>query len=80
MSKKGFSLPLRQWLAGSLRPIGESQLRDLEQREIINPTFVASILKNFKSQEYKATEVWHLVALELWFKRFIDQTDISLSL
>jgi asparagine synthase (glutamine-hydrolysing) len=73
MKKKGFGLPLYHWMQGPLKSLVEDKLERLKQRRIINSQSISYIYKKYIHQKISHSKVWHLVALELWFERFIDQ-------
>ncbi len=72
MKKKGFGLPLKQWMQGSLKPLVESSLENLGNRPQIDTKTVATWHKAYTLGQIPSERIWHLVALELWFNRFID--------
>ena len=72
MTKKGFSMPVRQWLEGPLREIAETKLSALSSRDTINGDTAKRWRNEFLRTNVGATKVWHLVALELWYERFMD--------
>jgi asparagine synthase (glutamine-hydrolysing) len=72
MKKKGFGLPLSQWMRGPLKPLIQSSLSQLKQRSEINSMAVSACLAAYEEGRLRPERVWHLVALELWFRSFID--------
>jgi len=72
MKKKGFGLPLRQWLFGPLAPLVKDKLSMLKNRDNINPTYIDTCITKYEKQNCSVTGIWHLVMLELWFEKFID--------
>lgn len=74
MKKKGFGLPLAQWMHGPLKTFVTQQLNALKEREIINSSYVDTMYNSYREGKMAPSRIWHLVALELWFQRFIDQT------
>lgn len=72
MKKKGFGLPLAHWMHGPLKHIVEQSLDRIRCRPQINPCAVNHLRESFYSGKVPATQVWHVVALELWFEEFID--------
>ncbi len=72
MKKKGFSLPLAEWLQGPLCEIAYNKTERLKERDLINGDSISYWQKEFRSGKLSPTRFWHLAALELWFERFID--------
>ena len=77
MKKKGFGMPLGQWMDGPLRPIVDSCLTRLLERPEVHPATISNWRKEYSERRLPPTLVWHLVALELWFERFIDGAGID---
>jgi asparagine synthase (glutamine-hydrolysing) len=75
MKKKGFSMPVRQWLEGPLHDIVTTKLSALALRDTINSVAVRKWYDEYQKGQRDPTKLWHLVALELWYEKFID-TDI----
>ncbi len=73
MRKRGFGLPTGTWLAGPLRPVAEEKLRDLRQRGVIDPALIRGLWDDFLAGRVRYPAVWWMVALEMWFERFIDE-------
>jgi len=72
MKKMGFHLPLEHWMKGPLKPIVDTCLMKLKERPEIQPGAVEEWTRHYSVGRLPATRIWHLVALELWFERFID--------
>lgn len=73
MKKKGFGLPLEQWMQGPLKLLVCKSLESLKQRDMIVPETVERFYAEYQTGRRSASHIWHLVALELWFERFIDR-------
>ena len=74
MKKKGFGLPLGRWMKGPLKPLVTSCLERLETRPEIRPEGVRDLRRRHERGRLSHAKIWHLVALELWFQRFIDES------
>lgn len=72
MGKKGFSLPLEEWMAGPLRATVLDAVTSLKQREMFSAETIDRFYLEYERGERGASHIWHLVALELWFRKFID--------
>ena len=71
--KVGFATPLRQWLqlhSSDLFDVLNS--RRTREREIFNPEGLAHCISNYIADNRAATRLFRSVALELWFRRYID--------
>lgn len=71
--KKGFSLPLRHWVEGPLKPVVMEKLADLGKREEIRSERIEKWLQQYLSGNKRVSLIWHLACLEMWFETFIDQ-------
>lgn len=72
-SKQGFVLPLRDWLAGDLKPLLDDALSKdgLLKRNIFRPGFIERIRREEAGgKRLHATRLWSLLTLELWFRRY----------
>ncbi len=73
MKKKGFGLPLKQWMQGSLSSLIKKKLGLLKQRDMFDSDYVSNCLNRYESGNYHINHIWHLAMLEMWFERFIEQ-------
>ncbi len=73
MRKKGFSLPLGQWVRGPLAPLVARSLESLMRRDIVRPEAVKECMRSYREGRLPVQRIWHLVSLELWMERFIDR-------
>ena len=72
MPKKGFSLPLKEWMNGVLSGFVKEKISALCQRDIFNADEILSRYAKFKVGRYSAKQIWHLVSVELWYELFLD--------
>jgi asparagine synthase (glutamine-hydrolysing) len=72
MKKKGFGLPLKQWMQGSLKSVVENKLEKLKERNIFIPQELNKRHEQYQLGKRNFTEIWQLVAVEMWFEAFID--------
>ena len=70
--KKGFGLPLAEWMRGPLRMLVDDSLERLRRRPMIRAAMVDKMIARRASKTITGSQIWHLVALELWFSKFID--------
>jgi asparagine synthase (glutamine-hydrolysing) len=73
-SKHGFNLPLWHWMTADLSDFIRDMLGSVRfrQRNIVRPRMVDALLKRLFAGEDCSNEVFELVALELWFQRYVD--------
>ncbi len=72
--KKGFGIPIAEWLRGRLRPLMEEMLAEKRLREqgIFEPEFVRQLIDEHiteKASHHK--ELWTLLVFQLWFETFV---------
>lgn len=75
--KAPFGAPLRAWVKKDLDPLIQECLSEeqLKRRGLFNAKAVREIIERDKAgKEDSAHRVWALLTLELWMRRFIDQT------
>ncbi|HJZ82039.1 MAG TPA: asparagine synthase (glutamine-hydrolyzing) [Pyrinomonadaceae bacterium] len=73
--KAGFGAPIRSWLRGALRPMVEDLLsgETIKRRGLFRPEEVRRIIdRNLSGREDYNLQVFQLLNLELWMRRFID--------
>lgn len=70
--KASFTLPLRSWLRGELKPLMEDYLRSdsgLVNRNIFRKTFIDKVIDdNNDSREDNSQLIWQLMTIEQWFR------------
>ena len=74
MNKTGFSLPMKQWMGGKLREFTYENIRSLQKRDLINEKRVEHEFSKYRKTGKDHQRIWQLVMLELWFKKFIDDS------
>jgi asparagine synthase (glutamine-hydrolysing) len=70
--KEGFSIPLKHWLRGELRPLLHDLLSPhaIQQRGLFNPTTVAQWLAEHEAgRANHSHRLWALMVLELWHRQ-----------
>jgi asparagine synthase (glutamine-hydrolysing) len=73
--KRGFALPLVQWLNGELNPVLREacEPRTISGRGLIDPNVVAPMLKDRESAARNMyPRLWSLMVLELWCRSVLD--------
>jgi len=71
MKKKGFGLPLEQWVKGRLVELVCEKLESLKKREIFSENEIQKRYDEYKHGKRSAIQIWHLVATEMWFEKFL---------
>ncbi|HUS09722.1 MAG TPA: asparagine synthase (glutamine-hydrolyzing) [Pyrinomonadaceae bacterium] len=77
--KAGFGAPIRSWLRGALRPLVNELLSDevITKRGLFRPHEVRRIIDhNLSGREDYNLQVFQLLNLELWQRRFMDHWTI----
>jgi len=72
--KKGFGVPMAQWLRGDLRELARDVLTDhtARSRGYFRPQAVAGLLARHDAGEDHAVRIWALIQLELWQRVCVD--------
>ena len=71
--KAGFTVPVREWLNGSLRNFTHELLlaKDSEIHKVIKPEFIGLMLKQHHARKRDhSVRLWNLICLEIWTKSF----------
>ncbi|HEV7746961.1 MAG TPA: asparagine synthase (glutamine-hydrolyzing) [Pyrinomonadaceae bacterium] len=74
--KAGFGAPIRSWLRGALRPLVDDLLSEetVRRRGLFRPEEIKRIIDlNLSGREDLNLQVFQLLNLELWQRRFIDK-------
>jgi asparagine synthase (glutamine-hydrolysing) len=74
--KQGFSIPLKHWLRGSLRPLMTDLLAPsvVSQRGYFQPQTVSQwVDEHLQGQANHSHRLWALMVFELWQQRVLDQ-------
>jgi asparagine synthase (glutamine-hydrolysing) len=74
--KRGFSVPLAEWLRGPLAPMAADLLSEsrLNRRGLLAPTVVRRLLDEHRAgRRDHADRLFALMVLELWFQTFWDE-------
>ena len=75
--KRGFSVPIREWLRGPLREMLYDHLtgpRFLERGFVSKPFLEALIREHLEGRRDNRQPLWALLMLELWFRQWQDVT------
>ncbi len=74
--KQGFGLPVDRWMREDLAPMSRDLLLDQTARErgIFDPSAVEALLRQHQRGEPRGDQIWALMMLELWYRKFIDQS------
>jgi asparagine synthase (glutamine-hydrolysing) len=73
--KAGFSIPLREWLAGPLQPLVQDTLLDdrTRQRGLFNQDTIRQLNdEHVTGQQEHSERLWGLLCFELWARIYLD--------
>lgn len=75
--KMGFTLPWQQWLKNDLRSFCESNIQQLDQKQILRSNAASNLWDRFLNNDPLVTwsRIWHLIVLNYW----IDENKIELN-
>ena len=74
--KKGFVIPLSQWLRGRLRPLCEALLspQRLAAQGLLKPEFYTAYVRpHLEGQADFTTRLWGALMLQLWLSTFVER-------
>ena len=75
--KKGFGIPIAEWLKGRLNPLMNDLLAAdrLKEQGIFNAEYVQKLIKEHETGSASHhKELWTLLVFQLWFDRFLTET------
>jgi asparagine synthase (glutamine-hydrolysing) len=78
-SKAGFGAPIREWITKDLEPTIEHYLSQeaMEKRGVFDYNNVKKLIEDNKAGKIDASySIWCLLAIESWFRQFIDKKTI----
>lgn len=71
--KRGFEIPIKNWLQNELHEFAADHLTDLSKRELFKDFNGLSLLKEHQENKINhAHRIWALISLEIWNKKFND--------
>jgi asparagine synthase (glutamine-hydrolysing) len=72
--KQGFALPIDRWMRQDLAAMAHDVLLDskAKQRGLFKPAAIEKLLNDHKRGESRGLQIWNLLMLEQWFRKFID--------
>ncbi|MDR3681136.1 MAG: asparagine synthase (glutamine-hydrolyzing) [Flavipsychrobacter sp.] len=71
--KKGFAIPLKEWLQGPLKYLINDYLDEetIRQYGVVSPEYVKDLLQQFQGgKDYLYNRIWLLVVLHWWLKAY----------
>jgi asparagine synthase (glutamine-hydrolysing) len=74
--KKGFGIPIAEWLKGRLNPLMHDLLAEprLKDQGLFDPTFVSHLVREHETgvaSNHK--QLWTLLVFQLWYDRFLSE-------
>ncbi len=75
--KKGFGIPVAEWLKGRLNPLLHDMLapQRLKDQGLFNPDYVQKLIKEHESGSASHhKELWTLLVFQLWFDSFLSKS------
>ncbi len=73
MPKKGFGMPLAQWVSAELKSFVYVKVKLLQKRQVFNSDQINRWITEYENKKRPAAHIWHLVLVQLWFEKFIDR-------
>ncbi|MHC4476794.1 MAG: asparagine synthase (glutamine-hydrolyzing) [Planctomycetota bacterium] len=73
--KQGFSIPIKNWLKGPVKPMMTDLLSHdrLTREGILNPDYVNTLMKeHIQNKENHSHRLWSLMLYQLWKERFMS--------
>lgn len=72
--KKGFSIPIGDWLRGAAKSWGEELLNQLKKRPYFQAHYLDTVWENHQkaSNNEDALRIWTLLCFELWAEKHLD--------
>ena len=69
-SKRGFMIPISEWLQGPLREVAQDSLRTLQDSGLLDPTGIDEVQKLFRREPDSPawSRLWALVTLGFWLQ------------
>lgn len=71
--KKGFGVPLANWLKNELKPLCEDLLsrKNIESQGLFNYEYIAHILDDhFLGKQDNRKKIWNLMVFQMWYKKY----------
>ncbi len=72
--KKGFSVPIGQWLKGDLKHLINDYLNDdfIQEQNIFNPKAIQDIINSFYAGRDKGNKIWIIISFQMWYQRWMS--------
>ncbi|MBK9214749.1 MAG: asparagine synthase (glutamine-hydrolyzing) [Chloracidobacterium sp.] len=73
--KKGFGIPIAEWLKGRLNPLMHDLLDEkrIHEQGLFNPEYVAALIHEHETgRASHHKQLWTLLVFELWFENFLS--------
>lgn len=76
--KRGFGIPLGEWLTGGMRPLVDRYLEPgrVRAQGLLDPDMVAAVLARFRAgDKLSVNKVWLLLAFQMWHARWMEDAE-----
>ncbi len=72
--KRGFNMPVADWLRGPLRELAAETLGEarVERAGLLDPKFVGNVREGFETGRTPASSLWLLLVITLWKEQVLD--------
>ena len=78
--KEHFFVPIHIWFDGELMDVAKGLLSEktIKEQGLFNYKYIERVFDNYKqSKLYYARQLWCLINFQLWYRTFIEETDIK---
>ncbi|MEA3398688.1 MAG: asparagine synthase (glutamine-hydrolyzing) [Patescibacteria group bacterium] len=73
--KKGFGIPIAEWISGPLKPMVTDLLSQerIKKQNLFNPDYINYLLKqHFSRRQDNRKQIWTLLIFQIWQEKWLD--------